>query len=389
MKKNNEAITNEAWNMKLQGQGLIQEDFQYFTSEIENFTNNLNFDDSFKTGNIPFISSCLEKNLLEIAKSALLSNAKRIRPLFCFWTLRTLYNQDNKNYSELFTTVNKIALAIEILHNASLIIDDIEDGSEERRHKVSLHIQYGLPNALNTGSWMYFLALNQLPPKVQVLASKALLDCHVGQALDLSSNQKYFSEHLFSLSENERWMFYENCVELKTTRLMLLSLECLKEVLSMSQKDYLILQKILKKYGILFQIFDDLKNIFPELSGNKCQEDLKTGLRSAISIEFLNLLSPKEKEEAFENFKQNNFFEFMTTNTKYIQAVQNCFLKSEMLLKETELYLDQYITGKTLLRFYISHLFESPFYEVRNKISTKLNEKFFTYQESTQYHENY
>ena len=79
----------------------------------------------------------------------------------------------------------------------------------------------------------------------------------------------------------------------------------------------------------------------------------------------------------------------MTTNRKYIQAVQNCFLKSEMLLKETELNLDKYMTGETSLRFYISYLFESPFYEVRNKISTKLNEKFFTRQESTQYHENY
>ena len=43
------------------------------------------------------------------------------------------------------------AVAIEILHNALLIHDDIEDGSEERRGQPTLHMLHGMPLALNAG----------------------------------------------------------------------------------------------------------------------------------------------------------------------------------------------------------------------------------------------
>lgn len=84
---------------------------------------------------------------------------------------------------------------IEILHAGSLIIDDIEDGSRERRGEQALHIRHGLPLALNTGNWLYFVALDligHLPFPAEVrfslyrAASTTLLRCHQGQALDLS-----------------------------------------------------------------------------------------------------------------------------------------------------------------------------------------------------------
>ncbi len=87
-----------------------------------------------------------------------------------------------------------IALVIEILHAGSLIIDDVEDGSTERRGAPALHELVGVPLAINTGSWMYFWALAELaelalPPSTQLAAQRAtiatLVRCHHGQALDL------------------------------------------------------------------------------------------------------------------------------------------------------------------------------------------------------------
>ncbi len=88
-----------------------------------------------------------------------------------------------------------LPVMIELLHVGSLVIDDIEDDSPIRRGEPALHRRYGLPLALNTGNWLYFLSLallSRLPTSDELrLAlyediSLALLRCHQGQALDLS-----------------------------------------------------------------------------------------------------------------------------------------------------------------------------------------------------------
>jgi len=88
-----------------------------------------------------------------------------------------------------------LPLVIELLHAGSLIVDDVEDGSLERRGAPSLHHLVGVPLAINTGSWMYFWALAELgalglPPDRELaahrLATSTLVRCHQGQALDLA-----------------------------------------------------------------------------------------------------------------------------------------------------------------------------------------------------------
>jgi len=88
-----------------------------------------------------------------------------------------------------------LPVVIELLHAGSLIVDDIQDDSALRRGEEALHRRYGLPLALNTGNWMYFLSLallSRLPLDAdRRLAiyediSLGLMRCHHGQALDLS-----------------------------------------------------------------------------------------------------------------------------------------------------------------------------------------------------------
>ncbi|ESQ11986.1 MAG TPA: polyprenyl synthetase family protein [Chromatiaceae bacterium] len=54
------------------------------------------------------------------------------------------------------------AVAIELLHNALLIHDDIEDESEERRGRPTLHMLHGIPLAINTGDALILLGLRPL-----------------------------------------------------------------------------------------------------------------------------------------------------------------------------------------------------------------------------------
>src|SRR5262245_7548627 len=48
---------------------------------------------------------------------------------------------------------------VELIHAGSMIVDDIEDGSLQRRGAPALHVLHGVPLALNTGNLLYFLPL--------------------------------------------------------------------------------------------------------------------------------------------------------------------------------------------------------------------------------------
>ena len=86
--------------------------------------------------------------------------------------------------------------SIEWLHAGSLVIDDIEDGSEQRRGAPCMHRTYGVPIALNAGNWMYFQALELLAAlgrktrygnRLLETTIRVVKTCHEGQALDLAT----------------------------------------------------------------------------------------------------------------------------------------------------------------------------------------------------------
>lgn len=90
---------------------------------------------------------------------------------------------------------DSLALIVELLHAGSLVIDDVEDNSDERRGRPALHHVFGVPLAINTGSWMYFWSLAEIAglglPAANELAMyraacSTLVRCHQGQALDLA-----------------------------------------------------------------------------------------------------------------------------------------------------------------------------------------------------------
>lgn len=45
---------------------------------------------------------------------------------------------------------------IEIFHNASLMVDDIEDSSEMRRGDLCTYKKFGIDYAINNGNYLYF-----------------------------------------------------------------------------------------------------------------------------------------------------------------------------------------------------------------------------------------
>lgn len=89
-----------------------------------------------------------------------------------------------------------LPLVVELLHAGSLIVDDIQDGSRQRRGRAALHHLIGLPLALNAGNWLYFWPLSLIPTLGLSAAAELELHrrtadtlrlCHEGQALDLAA----------------------------------------------------------------------------------------------------------------------------------------------------------------------------------------------------------
>src|SRR5580658_1004899 len=77
----------------------------------------------------------------------------------------------------------RCAAAIEILHNGLLIHDDIQDDSELRRGRPTLHALHGVPLAINAGDALMFSALRPLIDAFRPLGEEA-----VQQALDVTLN---------------------------------------------------------------------------------------------------------------------------------------------------------------------------------------------------------
>ncbi|BBH53326.1 polyprenyl synthetase family protein [Fluviispira sanaruensis] len=373
---------------KNQRQNVLK-DFNYFNIRLNEYLNNLEKKMSDHFFYNIYIKDCIKESLLDLTRDSLNAKAKRIRPLLCSWIFRNhiLVHDFSLEYAELEKkeklSLNKclnVLFCIEILHCASLIIDDIEDGSLERRGQQTLYLQYGIPNTLNTGTWMYFLAIKTLPKSLHTIAVNTLYDCHIGQALDLSNNNPKFIESLFFGSSEHRWEYYKKCAELKTARLLQFSIDCLEQMLKIDKKTTIALKKLFMFYGLSFQMFDDIKNILPDISGHKSYEDLNSGLRSSISLTFLDLLSQQEKREAYNEFLNSKYSEFILSHNLYKYCLRECYNSAQNYLDQSSLLLDE-ISCNADSREYIHFILENPIENIRRSIANLLSEPQLNFNE--------
>ena len=94
-----------------------------------------------------------------------------------------------------------ISHVVRMLHSASLMVDDIEDGAQLRRGQPVAHRIYGVPQTINTANYVYFLAYKELaalrghdpgdsdrivPNKdLDLVVTEELLSLHRGQGLEI------------------------------------------------------------------------------------------------------------------------------------------------------------------------------------------------------------
>lgn len=159
---------------------------------------------------------------------------------------------------------------IQMLHNASLLIDDIEDNSKLRRGIPVAHSIFGTPSTINAANYAYMLGLEKVlcldHPDATRVFTEQLLELHRGQGMEI-----YWRDCFTCPSELE----YKKMVIRKTGGLFGLAVR-LMQLFSQNQSDFSTLTAVL---GLYFQIRDDYANLCSEeYTDNKSYcEDLTEG----------------------------------------------------------------------------------------------------------------
>lgn len=230
-------------------------------------------------------SSKLIKKITDLTP---ISKGKKIRSTLLF-LLAGLIKTRN---SELPT----IAASIEMLHLSSLIHDDIVDNSKWRRGEKTLNVNLGNYISVLGGDFLFIKSLNFL----NRIENKLLVDIILKAAGDMIEGQILEFENNFNYDISTK--VYYDVVKRKTGSLF----ASIAEIIPVFTKNYSNRRQEFYKFGldfgILFQVHDDMLDIFSDQTGKDRFRDLKEG---KITLPYIILLSNK-KEEVKKLIKNGN-----------------------------------------------------------------------------------
>ena len=269
--------------------------------------NSLKMQNDFENYIKDYFKDFKDSTLKEAMLYALMGSGKRFRPRLIF----SIESDEKKAFP--------CALALELIHNYSLVHDDLPcmDDDDYRRGRLSTHKKYGeaiavlVGDALLTESFKV-LALNfkgsELSKLVAILSTYAGAKGMVyGQYLDL----KYEGQKTIGYDVVKKIDYY------KTACLFIAALKMVM-ILKNDEAHEELYQKLGEKIGILFQIQDDLFDIIrtKEETGKPQNSDLKKGkitaLRFKSTLEIQKLLD----EEFSATFELIKGFDFDTNGLK-------------------------------------------------------------------------
>jgi geranylgeranyl diphosphate synthase, type II len=193
-----------------------------------------------------------------------------------------------------------VAVAVEMLHNAFLIHDDLQDGSERRRGHPTLHAMHGVPLAVNAGDALATLALRplQAPGALGSRVARQVLDEVIamilktteGQALELGWRR----DNVVDLGPDD----YLELVAKKTCWYTTVAPLRLGALIGSRGMAFLgPLSRFGFCLGAAFQIRDDLLSLADDgRHGKDALGDLREGKRTLMLIHLLADASPADRE---------------------------------------------------------------------------------------------
>ncbi len=214
-------------------------------------------------------------SMYEAGRYVLDAGGKRVRPLL------TLFSCDAVGGT--WRHALPAALAVEILHNFTLVHDDIMDASDSRRGRATVHKKWNDNIAILVGDALIAVAYHSLLEskserleEITSLFTDGLLEVCEGQTFDMEFEQMYdvTVDH------------YLNMIEKKTGALLRIAAAIGGVIGNANAKQIRALHKFGTFLGLAFQIQDDLLDVTADLSklGKPIHNDIKTGKRTFLLL---------------------------------------------------------------------------------------------------------
>ena len=240
------------------------------------------------------------KKLYDAAGHLIVHGGKRLRPYMVFQSCKILGGRSSK--------AMPAASAVEMIHNFTLVHDDIMDNDEVRHGVPTVHKKFGMPLAILAGDVLFSkayqvitqskLSSDAITELVSRLA-KACVDVCEGQLLDVKMADE---KRIPTQAE------YINMISKKTAALFDVSCAMGAICATRKNKDIRNLSTFGKNLGIAFQITDDLIGVMgdPKITKKPVGNDLREGKKSLPILMAIKSSKGKDKKtilNAFGNSK--------------------------------------------------------------------------------------
>jgi len=192
-----------------------------------------------------FISKIADFRIHGKVEYALLSHGKRLRPLMVILSAQSVGGNRED--------VMSLALAIELLHNATLVHDDVLDQDKFRRGVPAVHAKWSVNDAILVGDAMISLAINLAADygrEILKIASETGLALCDGEYLDVSTTS-------IEMAENE----YLEKIRKKSASLFQAATCCGAIAGGGSDFEVKCLADFGEHFGMAYQLNDDLSDI--------------------------------------------------------------------------------------------------------------------------------
>lgn len=216
----------------------------------------------------------------EIITSFLSKKGKQIRPILVILISKMLTGRvDDKTLAA--------AAAVELLHNASLIHDDVVDNSKLRRGMPTINAIWDNHIAVLVGDFFVSSSMQQAISTADIRVIDAI--CHLGKILSLGELDQIYNARFHSITEDS----YLRIIEYKTASLFI---ACAKMGCFASDVDgdrLQLMSEFARLLGLCFQIRDDIYDYYDDPSiGKPTGNDLREG---KITLPLIYALSDANK----------------------------------------------------------------------------------------------
>jgi geranylgeranyl diphosphate synthase, type II len=220
------------------------------------------------------------ETLYEPADYFMALGGKRMRPILALMGYE-LYKKDVQ-------MALPAAMAVEVLHNFSLVHDDIMDEAPLRRGQTTLHIRNGLNTAILTGDMMMLSAFDHISACTSEHV-QAILKLFTRTSIEICEGQQYDMD--FESRDEVALPEYIRMIELKTSVLLACALKMGAILGDAPAGECEHLYQFGRLLGIAFQIQDDYLDTFgnPELVGKQPGGDILQNKKTWLVSRFLEV----------------------------------------------------------------------------------------------------